>query len=226
MRILIVEDEKEIADGIRSILEKNGYEADVVNDGHTGTDFILSNVYDLILLDIMLPGISGIEVLKNIRNAGIHTPVIILTAMSQTNDKVSGLDSGADDYMVKPFNASELLARIRARTRKDVTERWNIVRAYDIWLEKDTFILHGPEKSVRLARKEYQLMEYLMVNKGRILTRDLLILKIWGMENEPDYNHLDVYISFLRKKIRFIDADSAIVTKKGVGYSLEQQEDR
>ena len=139
MRVLIVEDEKEIADGIRTILEKNGYEADVVYDGHAGTDYILSNVYDLVLLDIMLPGVSGIDVLKNIRDSGIRTPVIMLTAMSQPNDKILGLDSGADDYMVKPFDAGELLARIRARTRKDVTESGNIVRAYDMWLEKDSY---------------------------------------------------------------------------------------
>lgn len=222
MRILIVEDEKEIADGIQSILKKEGYAADAVYDGLTGLDYLLSGAYDLVLLDIMLPKISGLDVLKNARAEGVQTPVILLTAKFQPDDKIRGLDSGADDYLTKPFDAGELLARIRARTRRSGTDPIDVLSAYDIRLKKTTFKLYGPEKSVKLAKKEYQLLEYLMVNKGRILPRDLLITRIWGLDEETDYNNLDVYVSFLRKKLKYVEAKASIVTKKGIGYSLEQ----
>ena len=224
MRILIVEDEREFADGIQSILQKAGYEADAVYDGLTGLDYILSNIYDLILLDLMLPKINGIDVLKNARAEGVATPVIILTAKFQPEDKINGLDSGADDYLTKPFDAGELLARIRVRTRKSDARSADRTEAYDIWLEKSTFKLHGKEKSVKLSKKEYQLLEYLMLNKGHILPRDTLITKIWGFEEETDYNNLDVYISFLRKKLNYVEAAARIQTKKAVGYSLEPGE--
>ena len=222
MRILIVEDEKEIADGTKEILCNAGYEADVVYDGLTGLDYMLSNMYDLILLDLMLPKIDGIDVLKNARKDGVQTPVIILSAKFQSDDKILGLDSGANDYLTKPFDAGELLARIRAQTRKGNTVSGGRIEAYDICLEKNTFMLYGKEKSIKLAKKEYQLLEYLMINKGVILERDMLITKIWGFDEETDYNNLDVYISFLRKKLKYIKAEAGIVTKKGVGYSLER----
>ncbi len=224
MRILIVEDEKEIADGINKILTSAGYQTDTVYDGLNGLDYILSNIYDLVLLDIMLPKLDGIDVLKNARKEGITTPVIMLTAKFQADDKINGLDSGADDYLTKPFDAGELLARIRTRTRKSNTEISDRTEAFDIWLEKSTFKLHGKEKSVKLAKKEYQLLEYFMMNKGRILERDSLITKIWGFDEEPEYNNLDVYISFLRKKLKYVEAKAVIATTKGVGYSLEQGE--
>ena len=222
MRILIIEDEKEIADGIQSVLKKEGYESDAVYDGLSGLDYMLSDIYDLVLLDIMLPKISGIDVLKNARAEGITTPVIMLTAKFQPEDKIKGLDCGADDYITKPFDAGELLARIRARTRKTGTESETGLRAYDIRLDNTTFKLHGKEKSIKLAKKEYQLLEYLMHNKGRILSRDMLISRIWGFDDESEYNNLDVYISFLRKKLNYVEASATIVTKKGIGYSLEQ----
>jgi len=224
LRILIVEDEKEIADGINKILTSAGYQTDTVYDGLNGLDYILSNIYDLVLLDIMLPKLDGIDVLKNARKEGITTPVIMLTAKFQADDKINGLDSGADDYLTKPFDAGELLARIRTRTRKSNTEISDRTEAFDIWLEKSTFKLHGKEKSVKLAKKEYQLLEYFMINKGQILERDPLITKIWGFDEEPEYNNLDVYVSFLRKKLKYVEAKANIVTKKGVGYSLEQGE--
>ena len=223
MRILIVEDEKEISDGIQSVLQKSGYETDAVYDGLDGLDYILSGVYDLIILDIMLPKINGIDVLKNARENGITIPVILLTAKSQIEDKINGLDCGTDDYLTKPFDAGELLARIRVQTRNAGEQTETGLKAYDILLDKNTFKLHGNDKSVKLARKEYQLLEYLMHNKGQILTRDMLITKIWGFEEENDYNNLDVYISFLRKKLKYVEAKAAIVTKKGIGYSLEKE---
>ena len=226
MRILIIEDEKEMADGIKKILNSADYEVDTVYDGLSGLDYMMSDMYDLILLDLMLPLLGGIDVLKKARREGLQTPVIILSAKFQTDDKVLGLDSGANDYLTKPFNADELLARIRAQTRMDNTVQANIIEAYDLWLEKSTFKLYGNEKSIKLSKKEYQLMEYLMLNKNKILERDNLITRIWGFDEETDYNNLDVYISFLRKKLKYVDAEARIVTKKGVGYSLEGPEQR
>lgn len=226
MRILVIEDEKEMADGIKKILNSADYEVDTVYDGLSGLDYMMSDMYDLILLDLMLPLLGGIDVLKKARREGLQTPVIILSAKFQTDDKVLGLDSGANDYLTKPFNADELLARIRAQTRMDNTVQANIIEAYDLWLEKSTFKLYGNEKSIKLSKKEYQLMEYLMLNKNQILERDNLITRIWGFDEETDYNNLDVYISFLRKKLKYVDAEARIVTKKGVGYSLEGPEQR
>ncbi len=226
MRILVIEDEKEMADGIKKILNSADYEVDTVYDGLSGLDYMMSDMYDLILLDLMLPLLGGIDVLKKARREGLQTPVIILSAKFQTDDKVLGLDSGANDYLTKPFNADELLARIRAQTRIDNKVQANIIEAYDLWLEKSTFKLYGNEKSIKLSKKEYQLMEYLMLNKNKILERDNLITRIWGFDEETDYNNLDVYISFLRKKLKYVDAEARIVTKKGVGYSLEGPEQR
>ena len=221
LRILIVEDEIEIADGIRTVLEKEGYQTDTVYDGLSGLDEMLSNIYDLVLLDIMLPKISGLDVLRSARNSGIDTPVILLTARSQTEDKIIGLDSGADDYLTKPFDAGELLARIRARFRRHESALTGVISFADIRLEQSSMKLYGREKSIKLAKKEYQLLEYLLINHGCILTRNMLVAKIWGYDDQAEYNQLDVYISFVRKKLKFVSADISIVTEKGVGYSLQ-----
>ena len=225
MRILIVEDEKEIADGINMILKNAGYEVDTVYDGLDGLDYILSDIYDLILLDIMLPKINGIDVLKNARAEGITTPVIMLTAKFHPEDKINGLDSGADDYLTKPFDAGELLARIRTRTRKSNTIASDKIEVYDIWIEKNTFKLYRKEKSIKLSKKEFQLLEYLILNKEKVLNRSLLIAKIWGVDEEQEYNKLDVYISFLRKKLKYVESNVIIKTTKGIGYSLELVKD-
>lgn len=222
MKILIIEDEHEIADGICAILENAGYQTEVAGDGMTGLDEMLSGVYDLVLLDIMLPRMSGFEVLQKARKEGFVKPVIMLTALSQTDDKIAGLDCGADDYLTKPFDAGELLARIRARLRKpDSTDTAGCVSFADIRLDQATQKLYGKEKSVKLPRKEYQLLERLILNHGQIIPRETLILKIWGYDDEAEYNQLDVYISFVRKKLKFVESRALIVTSKGVGYSLE-----
>lgn len=221
MRILIVEDEREIADGICSVLKKAGYSTDVCYNGLDGLDYFLSDIYDLVLLDIMLPKINGVDVLKHAREEGVYTPVIMLTAKSQPADKILALDSGADDYLTKPFDAGELLARIRTRTRVKNTDSASRLTAFDIRIEPDTFKLYGPQNSIRLSRKEFQLMEYLIMNQGRILPREMILSRIWGLEDDIGYNSLDVYISMLRKKLRFVEATAEIVTKKGVGYYLE-----
>lgn len=221
MKILIIEDEKELAEGIKGILSKAGYESDAVYDGDTGLEYMLDRQYDLILLDLMLPGMDGIEILKTARGEGFTAPVIILTAKSQIEDKICGLDNGADDYLVKPFNAGELLARIRARTRKSPGNTGSVMSAYDIQIDRATYKLSRGERSIKLSNKEFQMMEYFIVNKGTILTRDKLISNVWGYDEDVEYNSVDVYVSFLRKKLLFVRAKTTIVTKKGVGYSLE-----
>lgn len=220
MRILIVEDEKEITDGIKAILEKEGYSTEVAYDGKKGLECIEKNIYDLVLLDIMLPYMSGLEILKEIREEEIQTPVILLTAKSQTDDKITGLDAGADDYMTKPFDAGELLARVRARVRNNADVKKNIISAYDINLDISTYKLTCGDKSVKLSKTEYQLLEYLMLNKGQVLSKDMILDKVWGYESDSEYNNLEVYITFLRKKFAFLNTATSIANKKGVGYSL------
>ena len=224
MRILIVEDEHEIAEGICTILEQAGYETGLAFDGQTGLEEILSGIYDLVLLDVMLPEMSGFDVLREARGAGIGIPVILLTALSQTGDKITGLDCGADDYLTKPFDAGELLARIRARLRRTEENLQKDLSFADIHLEQATFRLCGRERSIKLPRKEYQLPEYLIINHGQILPRETIITKIWGYDEETEYNQLDVYISFVRKKLKFVESRAVIVTTKGIGYSLEEGE--
>lgn len=224
MRILIIEDEKEIADGISRILEKARFQVDCVYDGTDGLDFILSEIYDLVLLDVMLPGISGFEIVKRVRSKGINTPIIMLTAKSQVEDKISGLDKGADDYITKPFDAGELLARINARLRSQKDIRDGRVRAFDVELDPSTYMLKKEEKSVKLSKTEYQLMEYFMMNKNIILPKDAIFSKVWGFDDDSEYNNIEVYVSFLRKKLKFVNALASIETKKGIGYLLCERE--
>lgn len=224
MQILIIEDEVEIAEGISTILESEGYQTAVAYNGEDGFNEIMSGIYDLALVDIMLPEKSGLELLSEARRNGLKIPVILLTALSQTVDKISGLDSGADDYLTKPFDAAELLARIRARLRRQNDTITNEVAFADIHLDQATQKLYGKEKSIKLPRKEYQLLEYLIINHGQIIPRETLIVKIWGYNDESEYNQLDVYISFVRKKLRFVESTALIRTAKGVGYSLEDGE--
>ncbi len=228
MRILIVEDEKEIADGIQAILQHEGYESDVVYAGDEGLEYIRTGIYDLVLLDVMLPGKEGFEVLAAAQKEGIDTPVILLTARSMVEDKIKGLNLGAEDYMTKPFDAGELLARIHARLRSRsgnaVGNSLNVISAFDIALDRATYKLSRDDKSIKLSGKEYQFMEYLMLNKGKILTREAIANRVWGFDDEAEYNNIAVYASFLRKKLKFISAKAAIITKKDVGYSLEEND--
>ena len=221
MRILIIEDEKELADGLEAILSRENYSVDVVGDGISGLDYIMSDMYDLAVLDIMLPGMNGIDGLRAGRKDGNTTPVILLTAKSQLSDKIEGLDSGADDYITKPFDSEELLARIRARTRNPGSASADEISYGDITLSKSRQELCCGERSVKLGNKEFQLLECLMINNSRIMPKDMLITKVWGPLDATEYNNLEVYVSFLRKKLRFVKASVQIVTTKNVGYSLE-----
>lgn len=222
MRILLVEDEKLLADPLAAILKKSKYIVDNVYNGEDGLNYALSNIYDIILLDIMLPKISGLEILGEFRKVNKTTPVIILTARDEIPDKIMGLDCGADDYMLKPFNTDELLARIRAVTRRkgEIISENSQLNYGDIILSTALLRLSSPAADVTLTHKECELMEYLMRNSSMILSKERILEKLWGFDSEAKDNHVEVYISFLRKKISYIKSGVSIVTIKGVGYRL------
>lgn len=222
MRILVVEDELHLAEALSHILKKNNYTVDVSNDGESGLDNALSGIYDVIVLDIMLPKIDGITVLQSIREEGFDTPVILLTAKSEISDKVLGLDSGADDYLAKPFNTEELLARIRAlgRRRGEIVANTNTISYADIILNTRTLKLTVGSSEISLTLKESELLEYLMLHKELVCSKDQIIEKLWGFNSEAEANHVEVYVSFLRKKLAFVHSKTMIKTVRGVGYTL------
>ncbi|KZL89651.1 response regulator transcription factor [Clostridium magnum] len=222
MRILIVEDELPLAEALAQILRKNNYTVDAVNDGESGLDNALTNIYDLIVLDIMLPKMDGITILKTIRKEEISTPVILLTARGEISDKVLGLDSGADDYLAKPFASEELLARIRAMSRrKGEVLQDNSLKFGDLQLNTSTLKLSKDNKEIKLILKESQLLELLIMRKNIASSKELIIEKLWGFDSEVEHNHVEVYISFLRKKLTYLNSKVTINTVRGVGYILE-----
>lgn len=222
MRILIVEDELPLAEALTQILRKNNYTVDAVNDGESGLDNALTGIYDLIILDIMLPKMDGLSILKAIRKEGLSTPVILLTARGEISDKVHGLDSGADDYLAKPFASEELLARIRAMSRrKGEVLQDNNLRFGDLQLNPSTLKLTNDSKEIKLILKEAELLELLITRKGLATSKELIIEKLWGYDSDAEHNHVEVYISFLRKKLVYLNSGVTINTVRGVGYILE-----
>ena len=222
MRVLVVEDEVRLAATLQDLLEMNGYTADVCHDGETGLDNALSAIYDVIVLDVMLPRLDGFTVLRRLRAAGNTTPVLMLTARSELSDRVKGLDAGADYYLTKPFEPKELLACIRALTRRQPELRQTDTLACgDLRLEKNAFTLSCGDRSVRLSRKEFDMMEMLMLNQRMVVTKENLLLKVWGYESDAEDNNVEVYISFLRKKLEHLRSQVKIRTIRMVGYCLE-----
>lgn len=222
MRILIVEDEIHLAEAVSQILSKNHYTVDRVHDGESGLDNALTGIYDMIVLDIMLPKLDGITLLKTIRSQGISTPVLLLTARGEISDKVKGLDSGADDYLAKPFASEELMARIRALSRRKGEILFDgALKFGDIELNTSSLKLSHGSKEVKLTLKESELLEFLMMRKNMASSKELIIEKIWGFDSEVEHNHVEVYISFLRKKLAFLESKVTINTVRGVGYVLE-----
>jgi len=220
MRILLAEDEVSLAKAIVKIVESNHYAADAVHNGMDALSYLETGAYDLAILDVMMPKMDGITVLKKIRDQGNHIPVILLTAKSEIDDKVLGLDSGANDYITKPFNAKELLARIRVLTRgkNQIDTR---LQFGNITLDRAIFTLSSPTGSYRLANKEYQMMELLMTNPNFLVSSERLMEKIWGYENDAEINVVWVYISYLRKKLTALQANVQIKSSRNAGYSLE-----
>lgn len=222
MRILIIEDETALAEALTEILKQNGYPADSIANGTDGLAYIRTGAYDLILLDIMLPGMDGLTILKTIRREKITTPVILLTAKSDLSDIITGLDAGSDDYLPKPFSTGELLARIRAVSRRGSVYAGNVYEYADLSLQKGSMELVCRSKSIRLGQKEFQLMELFLRNPRQVLPKELILNKIWGPDSESDYNNVEVYISFLRQKLQALQTCVRIKTNRGVGYSLEE----
>lgn len=222
MRLLLVEDEKRMAQALCEILRLEKYEVDHYADGIDGLAAMESNIYDIAILDVMLPGMNGYEIVKKARASGIHTPVLMLTAKSELDDKVNGLDSGADDYLTKPFMTKELLARLRALGRRTLNTTDGVLSFGDIVLEIGTLTLSCVTngQSVRLSEKEYRILAYLITNQGQILTREQLAVKIWGFDSDSEYNNVEVYMSFTRKKLSFVGAKTEIKAVRGVGYEL------
>jgi two-component system response regulator ArlR len=222
MRILIAEDEVHLAEAVSQILKKNNYSVDMVHDGRSGLDYAQSGIYDLLLLDIMMPEMDGITVLKKLRSEGNHTPVILLTAKGELSDKVTGLDYGADDYIAKPFATEELLARIRAALRRkgEVVPEEGL-KFGDIELNTTQLKLSVQGKEIKLNLKENELLELLIARKQAITSKEQIIEKLWGFDSEVEYNNVEVYISFLRKKLTFLNSAVRINTIRGVGYVLE-----
>ena len=222
MRLLLVEDEKRMAQALCEILRLEKYEVDHFANGLEGLSAIESSVYDIVILDVMLPGMNGYEIAKQTRQKGIRTPILMLTAKSELDDKVTGLDSGADDYLTKPFMTKELLARLRALGRRSISTPDGTLTYGDISLDTNTSTLSCTRngQSVRLSEKEYRILEYLISNSKQILTREQLAVKIWGFESEAEYNNVEVYMSFTRKKLAFVGARTEIKAVRGIGYEL------
>lgn len=220
MRLLLVEDEKRMAQALCEILRLEKYDVDHYADGLDGMYAVETGVYDIIILDVMLPGKNGFEIAKQARKMGIKTPILMLTAKSELDDKVTGLDCGADDYLTKPFMTEELLARLRALARRNINTPDGTLTFGDITLNKDTSALICGENSVRLSEKEFRILEYLIANQGQILTREQLAVKIWGYESDAEYNNVEVYMSFTRKKLSFVKAKAEIKAVRGIGYEL------
>lgn len=222
MKLLLVEDEIRMADALTELLRQDGYDTDCFYRGDEGLEAIRTNVYDCAILDVMLPEISGYTIASLARQAGIRTPILMLSAKSELDDKVNGLDSGADDYLTKPFQPRELLARVRALCRRAVSSVDGEISLGDLRLNSSTLMLSCTSngQNIRLSDKEYKILEFFAGNPGRILTKEQLAVKIWGYENEAEYNKVEVYISFTRKKLAFVNSRLEIKAVRGVGYEL------
>ena len=221
MRLLYAEDEKSLARAVSTILVKNNYSVDVVHDGESALDYLATGNYDGAILDVMMPKLDGFEVLKRMRARGDSTPVLLLTARSEIDDRVAGLDSGANDYLTKPFDMKELLARIRAMTRVLSVQADKTLSFGKVMLDCAGYDLTGPGGSCKLAGKEFQMMEMLMRNPRMLVSTETFMDRIWGYDSEAELNVVWVYISMLRKKLKGIGADVEIKAQRGVGYYLE-----
>lgn len=226
MKLLLAEDEKRMAKAMCELLALEKYDVTHFADGESALSAGLTGLYDVIVLDVMMPQLSGFEVAKRLRKNGIKTPILMLTAKSDIDDKVTGLDSGADDYLTKPFNTKELLARLRALCRRSADTDDNSLHFGDISLDLGTAMLSCVTngQSVRLGDKEFRIMEYMLKNCKQILSREQLALKIWGYDNEAEYNNVEVYMSFTRKKLNFIGAKTEIKAVRGIGYELRYKD--
>ncbi len=225
MRLLLAEDEKELSNALKAVLKHNSYSVDAVYNGQDALDYLETGLYDGVIMDIMMPKMSGLEVLKRYRAKGGAVPILLLTAKSEIDDRVEGLDSGADDYLTKPFAMKELLARIRAITRRQPDTTDSVLKIGNIELNRSTFELSSKDKAIRLANKEFQMMEMMMANQGQVISAERFMEKIWGYDTAVEINIVWVYISYLRKKLADINADVHIKAARNLGYTLEVSDD-
>ena len=222
MRLLLAEDERALSKALATILERSNYSVDTVYDGEAALEYLAADNYDGVILDIMMPKKDGITVLKELRSRGSKIPVLILTAKSEVDDKVLGLDSGANDYLTKPFHSRELLARIRAMTRTQSSQTSSVLQMGNITLDQRTYELSSPTGSFRLANREFQILELLMQNPGNLISAERLMEKIWGYDTDAEVHVVWVYISYLRKKLASLGATVQIRVARNAGYSLEE----
>lgn len=224
MKILLAEDERRMAEALLELLRQEGYDVDWFANGIEALLAAQANVYDALILDVMLPGSDGFAITSALRREGISTPILMLTARGELEDKVQGLDSGADDYLTKPFLTEELLARLRALVRRSSGMNDEAqLSGGDIVLDETTLTLRNVHtgESVRLGDKEFRILEYFLRNRGRILTRDQLVQRVWGYDSDAEYNKIEAYLTFTRKKLAFIGSDARIKAVRGVGYELQ-----
>ena len=221
MRLLLAEDEEDLSKALVAVLKYNNYSVDAVYDGEEALSYIEAGNYDGVILDIMMPKLDGISVLKKVRANGNSIPILLLTAKAEIDDKVEGLDSGADDYLTKPFSMKELLARIRVMTRRQSETTDSILRYGNISLNRATYILSCGEKEIRLSNKEYQMLEMLLANPGQVISTEQFMDKIWGFDSDTELNVVWVNISYIRKKLASIGASVLIKAIRGLGYSVE-----
>ena len=221
MRILLAEDERSLSRALTALLEKSNYSVDAAYDGEEALDMLAAENYDAVILDIMMPKTDGLTVLRTLRRRGSRVPVLLLTARAEVEDKVLGLDTGANDYLTKPFATAELLARLRALTRSRTAQLCSCLSFGNVTLDQTTFELSAPGGSYRLAKKEYQMLELLMCNPGQVIPTERFLEKIWGYDSDVEVNVVWVYISYLRKKLAALGADIQIKATRNTGYSLE-----
>ncbi len=222
MKLLLAEDEMRMASALTELLKMENYDVDHVSDGSSALAALESDIYDAAIIDVMMPGMNGFDVVYTARNQGVKTPVLMLTAKSTVDDKVTGLDCGADDYLTKPFQTKELLARIRALCRRNIRSQDGRLSFGDLILDPAAASLSCTTtgQNVRLGEKELRIMEYVIANQGHILSREQLAVKIWGFESDEEYNNVEVYMSFTRKKLLFIGSRTEIKAIRGIGYEL------
>lgn len=227
MKILIIEDEYSLADAIAETLKKEGFFVDIITNGEDGENEALTNIYDLILLDVMLPNRSGFEILKKLRKEKVDIPIIMLTAKTEIDDKLFGLENGADDYITKPFHMKELVARVKVVIRRNLkVNNTNELEYDDVVLDLSSGKMRCKESEIEIHGKELELLEMLLLNKNQICTRENLANKIWGYNSDTEYNNVEVYVSFLRKKLKLIKSNVKIRAIRGVGYKMEAKDDK
>lgn len=226
MKILIIEDEYSLADAIQETLQKENYTTKIITNGEDGEDEALTNIYDLILLDVMLPKKDGFEILKKLKSEKIDTPIIMITAKAEISDKLKGLENGIDDYITKPFHMRELLARIKITLRRNSNIKDNNMLEFsDLKLDLSTGKMSANGNEININGKELELLEILLLNKNQIVNKEALINKVWGYDINAEYNYVEVYTSFLRKKLKILESKVKIKAVRGIGYKMEEEND-